>query len=218
MTEKDKDEYCFRCGDTSHRVKECMVQGDLKCDIHPNSKSNTNLACFYYRKANNMPTKIRPRPEGPKDITANSTTPLTGNSANLVIAKIDDEVDTTDVYTDDESNEETNAVELSDIVEDVDKQDYHTDSGSESEEDTTPSRYIPPTHPRPPGDAGAYRVILDKDVEVDSRSTLLIPKTRTRVTKRSHGYMISTHQWTWIYPKTQSYTTPMPRRRAIHKH
>ena len=46
-----------------------------------------------------MPTKIRPRPEGPKDITANSTTPLTGNSANLVIAKIDDEVDTTNVYT-----------------------------------------------------------------------------------------------------------------------
>ena len=218
VTEKDKDKYCFRRGDTSHRVKECIVQGDLKCDIHPNSKSNTNLACFYYRKANNMPTKIRPRPEGPKDITANSTTPLTGNSANLVIAKIDDEVDTTDVYTDDESNEETNAVELSDIVEDLDKQDYHTDSGSESEEDTTPSRYIPPTHPRPPGDAGAYRVILDKDVEVDSRSTLLIPKTRTRVTKRSHGYMISTHQWTWIYPKTQSYTTPMPRRRAIHKH
>ena len=25
VTEKDKDEYCFRCGDTSHRVKECMV-------------------------------------------------------------------------------------------------------------------------------------------------------------------------------------------------
>merc|ERR1712112_264545 len=27
VMEKDKDEYCFRCGDTSHRVKECMVQG-----------------------------------------------------------------------------------------------------------------------------------------------------------------------------------------------
>ena len=81
VTEKDKDKYCFRRGDTSHRVKECIVQGDLKCDIHPNSKSNTNLACFYYRKANNMPTKIRPRPKGPKDTTANGTTPPTGNIA-----------------------------------------------------------------------------------------------------------------------------------------
>ena len=78
-----------------------------------------------------MPTKIRPRPEEPKDTTANGTTPPTGNGSNLVIAEIDNKVDTTDVYTDDESNEETNAVELSDIVEDVDKQDYHTDSGSE---------------------------------------------------------------------------------------
>merc|ERR1712240_740595 len=92
----------------------------------------------------------------------------TGNgSQNLVIAEIDDEVDTTDVYTDDESDKETNAVELSNIVEDVDEQDYHTDSGSESEEDMTPPGYIPPTPPRPRGDAGAYRVILDEDDEVD---------------------------------------------------
>ena len=51
----------------------------------------------------------------------------------------------------------------------MDKQDYHTNSSSESEEDTysTPPGYIPPTPPRPRGDAGAYRVILDKDVEVN---------------------------------------------------
>ena len=30
VTEKDKDEYCFRCGDTSHRVKECTEKGNLK--------------------------------------------------------------------------------------------------------------------------------------------------------------------------------------------
>merc|ERR1712240_167242 len=88
----------------------------------------------------------------------------TGNgSQNLVIAVIDDEVDTTDVYTDDKSDEETNAVELSDIVEDVDEQDYHTDSGSESGEDApTPPGYIPPAPPRTRGDAGVYRVILKK--------------------------------------------------------
>ena len=68
---------------------------------------------------------------------------------NLVIAKIDNDVDTTEVYTYDESDEETNSVELLDIVEDVDEQDYHTDSSSESEEDTylTPPGYIPPTPP-----------------------------------------------------------------------
>ena len=96
-----------------------------------------------------MPIKVRPRPEGPKDTTANGTTPPTGNGANLVIAKIDNDVDTTDVYTYDESDKETNSVELLDIVEDVDEQDYHTDSSSESEEDTysTPPGYIPPTPP-----------------------------------------------------------------------
>ena len=38
---------------------------------------------------------------------------------------------------------------------------------SEYKEDTTPPGYIPPTPPRPRGDAGAYRVILDEDIEVD---------------------------------------------------
>ena len=37
-----------------------------------------------------MPVKVRSRPEGPKDT---NTTPPTGNGANLVMAKIDDEVD-----------------------------------------------------------------------------------------------------------------------------
>ena len=110
VTDKDKDEYCLRCGDMSHTVKECTVQGNLKCDIHPNFKSHAKLACFIYRKANNMPVKIRQHPKGPKDTTTNGTAPPTGNSANLVIAEIDNEVDTTDVYTDDKSDEETNAV------------------------------------------------------------------------------------------------------------
>ena len=46
-TDADKKEYCFRCGDTLHRVKECTRQGDIKCKIHPNSISHMVLACFY---------------------------------------------------------------------------------------------------------------------------------------------------------------------------
>ena len=65
--DKKKEEYCFRCGDTSHRVKECTKQGDLKCKKHPNSKSHMVLACFYYRKANNLPVSVRPRPDGSKE-------------------------------------------------------------------------------------------------------------------------------------------------------
>ena len=100
-TEKKKDKYCFRCGDTSHKVMECTKQGDLKCKIDPNSKSHKELACFYYRKANNLP--VRPCPEGPKDTPGSGSAPLSGNgSQNLVFAKIDNEVDTTDIYTDDE--------------------------------------------------------------------------------------------------------------------
>ena len=131
----------------------------------PKFKVHAKLACFIYRKANNMPVKVRSRPEGPKDT---NTTPPTRNGANLVMAEIDDEVDIADVYTDNESDEKTNAVELSGIVEDVNEQDYQTESGSESGEDTpVPPRYIPPTPPKPRGDDGAYRVVLDEDIPVN---------------------------------------------------
>ena len=52
----DKDMYCFKCGDKAHIAKDCTVQ-DLKCDIHPNSKSQSKMACFIYRKANNLPVR-----------------------------------------------------------------------------------------------------------------------------------------------------------------
>ena len=63
------------------------------------------------------------------------------------MAEDDDEVDTRDIYTDDESDEETNAVELSDIIDEVDEQDYRTESDSDSESTETPSGYAPPLHP-----------------------------------------------------------------------
>ena len=84
------------------------------------------------------------QPSGP-----NPTAPASGNGANLVMAEDDDEVDTRDIYTDDESDEETNAVELSDIIKKVDEQDYHTESGSDSESTDIPEDYAPPTSPRP---------------------------------------------------------------------
>ena len=59
-------------------------------------------------------------------------------------------------------------MEFSDIVEDVDKQDYRTESGSDSEDDTQmPPGYVLPTPPRPRGEDGVYRVVLDEDIPVD---------------------------------------------------
>ena len=97
-----------------------------------------------------MPVRNKPPSDRPND-TNTKTAPPSGNGANLVIAEIDDEVDTRDIYTDDESDEETNAVELSDTVEDVDEQDYRTESGSDAEDTQTPPGYVPPTPPRPRG-------------------------------------------------------------------
>ena len=111
--DKEKEKYCFRCGETLHRVKECPKQGDLKCKIHSNSKSHTELACFYYRKANNLPVSIRPRLDGSKEPPKSGPTPLPGNgSQNLVIAEINDDVDTTEINTDNESDE-ANVAQLS---------------------------------------------------------------------------------------------------------
>ena len=55
--------------------------------------------------------------------------------------------------------------ELSGQLEDVDEQEYHTDS--ESDEEVAKRGYVPPTHPRPREDAGAFCVILDHDVDLN---------------------------------------------------
>ena len=129
-----------------------------------------------------MPVKIRQCPEGPKDTNTNGTAPPTRNGANLVIAEIDNKVDTTNIYKDDKSDEDTNALELSDIIKDVDEQDYHTDSGSESGENIpTPPGYIPPTPPRPREESSK------KTLQSTSRNISLIPKTKKRATGRNHG-------------------------------
>ena len=55
--------------------------------------------------------------------------------------------------------------ELSGVIEDVDEQEYHTDS--KSEEEVEKRGYVPPTPPRPREEAGAFRVILNHDVDLD---------------------------------------------------
>ena len=55
--------------------------------------------------------------------------------------------------------------ELSGVIEDVDEQEYHTDS--ESEEEVEKRGYVPTTPPRPREEAGAFRVILDHDVNLN---------------------------------------------------
>ena len=55
--------------------------------------------------------------------------------------------------------------ELSGVIEDVDEQEYHTDS--KSEEEVEKRGYVPPTPPRPREEVGAFQVILDHDVDLD---------------------------------------------------
>ena len=73
--EKEKETYCFKCGETSNKYTECSKK-DLKCKAHPNSASHTDLACFYYRKAMGLPINTRPRQDESKDSTRSGPTPL----------------------------------------------------------------------------------------------------------------------------------------------
>ena len=111
-----------------HRIKECPKKGDLKCKAHPNSTSHTELACFYYRKANGLPISTRPCQDGSKDSSRSGPTPPPGKgSQNLVIAEIDDDVDSTEIYTSDEESQEANLARISDESESVDDQEYYSD-------------------------------------------------------------------------------------------
>ena len=55
--------------------------------------------------------------------------------------------------------------ELSRELESVDEQEYYTEG--KSEEEVEKGRYIPPTLPRPRKEAGAFRVILHYNVDLD---------------------------------------------------
>jgi len=88
--------YCFRCGENSHIVKECPKKGKLKCTAHPDSTSHANLAYYFDRKANGLPISARHGPDRSKDPSQTRTggTSSPGNgSQNLVVAEDNDELD-----------------------------------------------------------------------------------------------------------------------------
>ena len=62
----------------------------------------------------------------------------------MVITEIDDDVDTTDIYMDNESDE-VNMAQLSGESESVDEQEYYSDG--ETDEEDSVGRYVPPTPP-----------------------------------------------------------------------
>ena len=126
--EKEKETYCFKCGETSHKYTECSKK-DLKCKAHPNSMSHADLACFYYRKAMGLPINTRPRQDGSKDSTRSGPTPPPGNgSQNLVIAEINNDVDSTEIYTSNEESHGAHTAQISDDSESVDGQEYYSDN------------------------------------------------------------------------------------------
>ena len=101
-----------------------------------------------------------------KDPPKSGPTPRPGNgSQNLVIAEIDNSVESTEIYTSDDESEEANAAQLCDESESIDDQEYYSDGQMDKEEGV--GNYAPPTPPKPREEAGAFRVILDHDVDLD---------------------------------------------------
>ena len=131
----------------------------MKCTANPDSTSHTNLACYFYRKANGLPISARHGPglDRSKDSSQTRTggTPPAGNgSQNLVLAKADDEVDSTEIFTTDNEEYEGNMAQLCDDSESVDSQEYYSDEQPNHGEDAT--KYKPPMPPRPRDGEGAF--------------------------------------------------------------
>ena len=74
-----------------------------------------------------------------------------------------------------------------------------------------PHGYIPPTPPRPRGDDGAYRVVLDEDVTVNFTEYF----TESDDEEEGDGQIANTHQRTVSYPKTLCRVTPIPGTKTI---
>ena len=83
----------------------------------------------------------------------------------MVIAKIDDDVDSTEIYSSDDESDEANVAQLCNESESIDNPEYYSDGQMDKEESV--GDYAPPTPPKPREEAGAFRVILDHDVDLD---------------------------------------------------
>ena len=115
---------------------------------HPNSTSHTDLACYYYRKANGLPVSARHHPDKSNDSTksrSGSTPPPRNGSQNLVVAKVNDDMDSTEIFTSDEEAHGANIAKICDDSESVDSQEYYSDEQSDHGKDIT--KYTPPTPP-----------------------------------------------------------------------
>ena len=78
---------------------------------------------------------------------------------------MDDNVDSTEIFTSDKESQGANAAQLCAKSESLDSQEYYSDDRSDQGEGTT--MYTPPTPPRPREGEGAFRVILDHDLDLD---------------------------------------------------
>ena len=97
---------------------------ELKCKAHPNSISHADLACFYHRRAQGLHVLPRPRPDGSKDSTRGTKSPV---AANFPLAEDDDDVDLTEVFTSDNESHEVNTAHQDGETESVDTTEYFSD-------------------------------------------------------------------------------------------
>ena len=65
----------------------------------------------------------------------------------MVIAKIDDDVDSTEIYTSDDESDEANVAQLCNESESIDNQEFYSDGQMDKEEGV--GDHAPPTPPKP---------------------------------------------------------------------
>ena len=80
------------------------------------------------------------------------------------MAEVDDDVDSTEIFTSDKESQGANAAHLCDESESVDSQEYYPVNQSDQGEGT--SMYTPPTPPRPREEAGAFQFVIDHDIDL----------------------------------------------------
>ena len=101
--------YCFKCGDPQHFARDCKKPDPFSCAIHQSATSHDSLACYIWRKANNMPVAQRPpskdrKKDGPPGAQGDGTGSGAGTQ-NFVSAELIDPVDEREIYSD-ESDED----------------------------------------------------------------------------------------------------------------
>ena len=81
-----------------------------------------------------------------------------------MVAKVNNEVDSTEVFTTKDEEQGANMAQLYDNSESVDSQEYYSDEQSNHGGDA--NKYIPPTPPKSRNGEGALRIVIDEDEEM----------------------------------------------------